>query len=1739
MSDHTQLRDALPARRTDKVEKFALRGLSIDLEVAKDGSRIHALAGVLAGTDRSITHRGRNLTSGLKQLDRLARRASFILGHNIIAFDLPHLKAARSSLRLLKLPVIDTLRLSPLAFPRNPYHHLVKHYQDGGLTRRQLNDPKLDAELALKVFDDQRDALRRAPNDLLAAWHWLCTPDAERIDRALDELFRTIRGTDRPTDSEARRNIRAQLAGNACATQVRSVSDDAHKFGWALAYALAWLSVAGGNSVMPPWVRHQFPQAGLLVRRLRDRACTDHDCTWCRKYHDARRELTRWFGFPDFRAKPADHDGKPMQQPIIEAAMAGAHVLGILPTGTGKSLCYQIPALSKYDRIGALTVVISPLVALMADQVAGLERRGIGSCVTINGLLSMPERSDALDRVRLGDAGILLIAPEQLRSQTLRRALDQREIGAWVVDEAHCLSKWGHDFRPDYRYLGRFIREKAGKEPFPPVLCLTATAKPDVVDDIVRYFRDTLGIGLRVFDGGTERSNLTFEVVPTSAEEKFSHIHEVLETCMPSDMPGGAIIYCATRRQTEEVAEFLQLKQVAAAHFHAGLPPETKKEVQRSFIEGELRAIAATNAFGMGIDKPDVRLVVHADIPGSLENYLQEAGRAGRDTKAARCVLLYSKDDVERQFGMSAMSRLSRAEIHGILRALRNLDRKNRLGGMVEATAGEILDEDDELAFQRDSVTDDTRVRTAVTWLEESQLLIREENAVAVFPSSLRISSVDEARAKLEKAPVTEPYRRQLLTIAEVLIDADPDEGVSTDELMERSGLSSEGVRNALYDLERRGISSNDTALTAFVHVGVTRASLKRLTEAAELETALIEHMREAAPDLGKGESSWLHLRIASQELRDAGHSEPLPERLWRILRSIAWDGRGEGGSAGSLSLRKRDTDSVRVRLQREWQALGETAELRRGAAKLLLDHLLDCLPPGERGTDLLAETTLGKLTQAMEADLAIRSRIRHPAKLLDRALLWLHEQEVIRLNKGLAVFRPAMTIQLVQQERRGFAKTDFEPLALHYKGKILQIHVMAEYAKRGLDSTTQALRLAMDYFVLREADFLSRWLPGRDKEIGRETTPDSWRQIVESLRNPVQQRIVADGREATNVLVLAGPGSGKTRVLVHRIAWLLRVKREKARGILALAYNRHAAVDIRSRLKALIGDDARGVTVLTCHSLAMRLCGASFASRADAPGEEVFDEVIRQAVKVLKGADLPEDEAHERRERILAGFRWILVDEYQDIGADQYELISALAGRTLEDDAGKLTLFAVGDDDQNIYAFNGTSVEFIRQFERDYGPKPIYLTENYRSTAHIIAAGNAVIEPARERMKGEHPIRINRARSNDLAGGAWQDIDPVSEGRVQIVPAGRLPIAQAQAVMTELLRLANLSPDWDWSRTAVIAREWQYLDPVRAYCDSHGIPAHMGNEEIPSFWRLRETRALVDWLRAQEPGVVDTSALRSRLDAVAANRWTELLRQAVDEHHLETGGVEVAADRFIEWLAEWGRDIRRRQQGLLLVTAHRAKGLEFDHAAVLDGGWDQPGRRDADPDEERRLYYVAMTRARNTLTLARSAGTHPFLDVLSGRPCVVHRDPVATLRTEPALGHRLVHPGLDDIDLGFAGRMYAPQPVHRAISRLSPRDHLQLQPTHDGRWELANNEGTIVGRLARKFEPPAGMRCRDASVHAIVQWTRESSQPDFQQDMKCDAWEVVVPRLTFEPDMGTKPQRRLAVAEKRANGNA
>ena len=353
----------------------------------------------------------------------------------------------------------------------------------------------------------------------------------------------------------------------------------------------------------------------------------------------------------------------------------------------------------------------------------------------------------------------------------------------------------------------------------------------------------------------------------------------------------------------------------------------------------------------------------------------------------------------------------------------------------------------------------------------------------------------------------------------------------------------------------------------------------------------------------------------------------------------------------GNIRLRKASRNTLLVTLQRSWDVLEKTAAIRHAGAELLLGHLTGKVPADTRGKDIQVETSMGDLLAALNADALLRGAVRDTNRLMERALLWLHEQEVATLGKGLAVFRPAMTMHL-NPGGGGFTRKHFEPLEEHYAEQTIQTHVMAEYAQQGLGAMDRALRLAEDYFVLDRDVFLQRWLPGRRPEIRRRTTGASWKAVVEALGNPVQQKIVADDREQTSVLVLAGPGSCKTRVLVHRIAFLIRVRREDPRGILVLTDNRHAATEVRARLRHLIGDDANGVTVSTCHALAMRLVGASFAGFAADSID--FDAILTQAAHLLNGEGLTRTEAEAQRDALIQGYRWILVDEYQDVGAEE-----------------------------------------------------------------------------------------------------------------------------------------------------------------------------------------------------------------------------------------------------------------------------------------------------------------------------------------------------------------------------------------------------------------------------------------------------------------------------------------------------
>ena len=332
--------------------------------------------------------------------------------------------------------------------------------------------------------------------------------------------------------------------------------------------------------------------------------------------------LKRYFGYDVFR---------PLQQEIIDSVLSGCDGLVIMPTGGGKSLCYQLPAL----RFDGLTLVVSPLIALMKDQVDGLKAVGI-KAEYINSSLPYEKVTRVRSEVLRGSVKILYVSPERLALESFQTFMERLEVSLVAVDEAHCISEWGHDFRPDYRELGALRRSM----PSVPFIALTATATYRVRDDIVKQ------LGLKTpkrFVASFNRANLIYEVRPK--RNAFEQLVELLEQRKGQ----AAIIYCYSRKETEEIAVDLQGYDIAAKPYHAGMDSEARRKTQEGFINGEFPIVTATIAFGMGIDKPDVRLIVHYSLPKSLEGYYQETGRAGRDGLPSDCVLFYSYGDKAKQ----------------------------------------------------------------------------------------------------------------------------------------------------------------------------------------------------------------------------------------------------------------------------------------------------------------------------------------------------------------------------------------------------------------------------------------------------------------------------------------------------------------------------------------------------------------------------------------------------------------------------------------------------------------------------------------------------------------------------------------------------------------------------------------------------------------------------------------------------------------------------------------------------------------------------------------------------------------------------------------------------------------------------------------------------------------------------------------------------------------------------------
>jgi len=422
--------------------------------------------------------------------------------------------------------------------------------------------------------------------------------------------------------------------------------------------------------------------------------------------------LKRHFGFDHFR------EG---QEEVVEAVLAGEDAVVVMPTGSGKSLCYQLPALV----LPGLTLVVSPLIALMKDQVEALRKRFQVPATFVNSTLDSRETGHRLEEARSGKVKLLYVAPERLKDPRFLKMLEGVNLSMLAVDEAHCVSQWGHDFRPDYLRIGRVARQ------FPEtrVMALTATATGKVREDIV----EQLALGKhgrakpRVFVRGFERPNLNIQVSRCSThDEKLYHALKAIE-----DWHSG-IFYCSTRKQVDKLWEKLRTKGLDVPRYHGGMGDAERERMQNRFMSGQVDIVVATNAFGMGVDRGDVRFVIHWDVPGSMEAYYQEIGRAGRDGAPAFCELLYNFADVRTQEFFLEGSNPSRETILELLGLLRRRCSKTPMALPAESWAKELH-----------STRNPMAVRTAMYLLERARCIQREDEPGSRSQAVLALEKVD------------------------------------------------------------------------------------------------------------------------------------------------------------------------------------------------------------------------------------------------------------------------------------------------------------------------------------------------------------------------------------------------------------------------------------------------------------------------------------------------------------------------------------------------------------------------------------------------------------------------------------------------------------------------------------------------------------------------------------------------------------------------------------------------------------------------------------------------------------------------------------------------------------------------------------------------------------------------------------------------------------------------------------
>lgn len=1420
-------------------------------------------------------------------------KPSFYAGHNIVNFDLKYLKDNKIKGLIRADNVIDTLYLSALLFPKKPYHNLVK---DDKLVSDYSNNPLNDSIKSKNLFYDSLNQFNKLDDELKDIYYLLLN---DKI--GFFGFFEYIKYKE--TSNNLEELIMTRFENYLCFNKnIKSIID---KYPVEFAYSLSYINSINKKesekSLVPPWLLNNYSNIENILAYLRNKPCNKNDCNYCNNNLSALDGLKYYFDYPSFRK----FDGISLQYNAVNSALNEESLIAVFPTGGGKSLTFQLPALMAGENIRGLTVVISPLLSLMKDQVDNLYKKGITTAAYINSLLNPIERKDTIDRVLNGNVDILYIAPESLRSRTIERLLLKRQVVRFVIDEAHCFSTWGHDFRVDYLYIGDFIKNLMKKKELTrtiPVSCFTATAKQDVIDDIKNYFNDKLDLSMKIFKTESGRKNLEYNVIKVDEEEdRYYKLRNLLE-----GDSSPTIIYASRTKIINKLHERLNKDNFKASKFHGKMDNDEKILNQNEFMEGKTNIMVATNAFGMGVDKDDVKVVIHFNISDSLENYVQEAGRAGRDEKInANCYILYNENDLDQHFELLRNSKISRNEIAqvwtGIKKETNKRDNFTKTSLEIAKLTGWDIDQIHDV---------ETRVKTSILALEDANLIKRGMNSPKVFATSLLVKNMTEAIKLIESS---------------ILYTNDDDKTVSkrivsslisnkrkswTDELAEaridylsdRLGINKRIIIRNINLLKESKVLADDKDLYAKINdETVLQTLITSLNRYKEMFNYLINEFSE--------ERKAYNLKVLNENFINKTYKPNI--KYLRIALNYLKQTNG-------LDVNGNINRNFYAKLNTEKDKITNLFNSYFNIAEFTIKYLFNKHKNNNNlKTKSLIDFSVVELKDEYQKSLGLFGE-DISTNNIEHVILMLQRLDVLSFEGGFLVSYVPLTIKRIEKNNLiRYTVENYSKLKKHYENKNEQIHIVGRYAELMSIDKEEANKFVSDYFNLYYNAFLDKHFPGKmKKEIDLKMSKKRYELLFGKLSDE-QKEIVEDDKNKI-IGVAAGPGSGKTTLLVHKLASIIYNEDIRLEQLLMLTFSRAAAVEFKERLKELVGNVANYIQITTFHSYAFDLVGKLGSL-------EHSQNIINEAYQLIKNN---EADTFKITKMVL------VIDEAQDISLDEYNLLNELI--KFNDD---IRVLAVGDDDQNIYEFRGSNSIYLKEFAKN---KQYELTRNFRSKNSIVEYSNKLISLNKNRMKTKEiksytnqkgNIDIVNYKSNNL-------IEPLIKKLIEDKPKGT---------------------------TAIITRTNEEALLVSGVLNELNIENRLIQDilNIKSY-NVFELRQFYLNLERKTESKIDTSIWKKLIEEFEYTfKYSKSINSSLNilNKFIEVYDNPYLTDLY-EYLIETNIGEYTILDKIVVANLHKVKGMEFDNVYLM---YEYSSNIE---EESLRALYVGITRAKNNLNI-------------------------------------------------------------------------------------------------------------------------------------------------------------------------